>query len=298
MANKKTASKTKAKTKKVSAKKVTTKKTVAKTAINKTAKISSKDQVFDSLRKWNLVAAGLLVIQGLVILIISKSTTVPVHLSFLGKDALASQAEGHTVYAPAWRHLFDVHLASLVAAFMLVAAFIFGLVATTKRKQYEAGLNAKTNNWRWTQFGFTAGLMLVTIALVNGVYDLASLIMIFALVCGIHLLGYVVESIASDDRTKWRLFYALAATGTVVWLTIDLYLKGALMYGDGLPTYVYWINGSIFVLTLALAFNKFMLIKGRGRWSNYLFRERVFIILTLTGSSALAWQIFFGSLRP
>ncbi len=34
-----------------------------------------------------------------------------------------------------------------------------------------------------------------------------------------------------------------------------------------------------------------------GPWRDYLHGERAYIILSLTAKSALAWQVFFGTLR-
>jgi hypothetical protein len=35
-----------------------------------------------------------------------------------------------------------------------------------------------------------------------------------------------------------------------------------------------------------------------GRWADYLFGERVYIILSLTAKTVLAWQIWVGTLAP
>ena len=35
-----------------------------------------------------------------------------------------------------------------------------------------------------------------------------------------------------------------------------------------------------------------------GPWKNYLYGERVYIILSLVAKSLLAWQVFAGTLRP
>jgi len=35
-----------------------------------------------------------------------------------------------------------------------------------------------------------------------------------------------------------------------------------------------------------------------GRWSNYLVGERTFILLSLLAKTALAWQVFAGTLVP
>jgi hypothetical protein len=38
--------------------------------------------------------------------------------------------------------------------------------------------------------------------------------------------------------------------------------------------------------------------KQKGKWSDYLYGERAYIILSLVAKSALAWQIFSGTLIP
>ena len=35
-----------------------------------------------------------------------------------------------------------------------------------------------------------------------------------------------------------------------------------------------------------------------GKWSDYLYGERVYILLSLFAKTALAWQVFAGTLRP
>jgi hypothetical protein len=48
-------------------------------------------------------------------------------------------------------------------------------------------------------------------------------------------------------------------------------------------------------------FNSFALVqwkqyKAQGKWANYLYGERAYIVLSLVAKSALAWQIFSGAL--
>jgi len=35
-----------------------------------------------------------------------------------------------------------------------------------------------------------------------------------------------------------------------------------------------------------------------GRWSDYLYGERAYIILSLVAKSLLAWQVYAGTLQP
>jgi hypothetical protein len=42
----------------------------------------------------------------------------------------------------------------------------------------------------------------------------------------------------------------------------------------------------------------FLQYKKVGRWRNYLFGERFYIVLSLLAKTALAWMIFAGTLAP
>jgi len=44
--------------------------------------------------------------------------------------------------------------------------------------------------------------------------------------------------------------------------------------------------------------NMYLQYKKVGPWKNYLFGERVYIILSLAAKTALAWMIFSGTLAP
>ncbi|MCX6806068.1 MAG: hypothetical protein NTY56_01330, partial [Patescibacteria group bacterium] len=46
------------------------------------------------------------------------------------------------------------------------------------------------------------------------------------------------------------------------------------------------------------ALNMFLQYKKIGPWKNYLYGERVYIILSFVAKTALAWQVFTGTLRP
>jgi hypothetical protein len=48
----------------------------------------------------------------------------------------------------------------------------------------------------------------------------------------------------------------------------------------------------VFAINMVLQYRKV------GPWRDYLFGERVYILLSLTAKSALAWQVFAGTLRP
>ncbi len=251
-----------------------------------------------SLNKLNIVVVAALFVQAVVLLVISKSFSLPVVTHYLTVDSLASKAAGHTVWAAAARHLFDVNIALLLAMILLAGTVFYGLSAVWLRKRYENDLKAKSNRLRWFNFGLAGGLSLVTIGLLNGVYDAALLMALFSLVALNALFAIVLETYNSKRQfANWVINSFAFFVWLMPWLILDAYLKGAIIYGQGLSHYIYWLNGSIFVLFAASALNMFMTSKAKGRWSNYLFSEWTYVVLGFVTSTALVWQIFFGTLR-
>jgi hypothetical protein len=78
-----------------------------------------------------------------------------------------------------------------------------------------------------------------------------------------------------------------------------MYFLGALgSSGAKPPAFVYAIIPTIFVFFSIFAVNMFLQYKKVGPWKDYLFGERVYIILSLVAKTVLAWQIFAGTLAP
>jgi hypothetical protein len=61
---------------------------------------------------------------------------------------------------------------------------------------------------------------------------------------------------------------------------------------------VYGIYVSIFVFFNIFALNMALQYRRVGRWRDYLYGERAYMLLSLSAKSALAWQVFAGTLRP
>jgi hypothetical protein len=250
------------------------------------------------LTQWNIGLAVLYVVQGVLILIFGQSRALPVTTSFLSTDTLASKASGHSVLAPAIHHLFDINLAILVAAVLFIAAFAHLLLATWYRKRYEAELGRRLNRGRWIEGILSAGIMVVVIGLLVGVQDIAMLIVLFGLAAVASLLGLVMELHSRvAKRANWLSYGVGCLTGIVPWIVIGIYLLGGDLYGSHVAAFVYWVAVSTFVLFLLAAINMYVQHKKLGKWANYIYGERVFMILGLVAKSALAWQIFAGTLR-
>jgi hypothetical protein len=52
------------------------------------------------------------------------------------------------------------------------------------------------------------------------------------------------------------------------------------------------------IFFFCFALNQWLQYRGVGKWTNYMFGEKTYLILSLGAKSLLAWQIFVVSLIP
>ncbi|GAB4533342.1 MAG: hypothetical protein Fur0018_22570 [Anaerolineales bacterium] len=84
----------------------------------------------------------------------------------------------------------------------------------------------------------------------------------------------------------------------VPWVVIFLYFFGSVSGDAKPPAFVYAIIPTLFVFFNTFAVNMWLQYRRIGPWKDYLFGERMFIILSLVSKSVLAWMIFAGMLAP
>lgn len=245
------------------------------------------------LRKFNVVMAILHAAQGVLVLMLSRSFDLPISGNYLAFNMRSQQLE------PVAKTLFNLSLPMLVAAFFFMSALAHIIIATVYRRRYEQDISRGINKARWIEYAVSAGTMMVAISLLVGVYDLSSLIMIFALVAIMNLMGLVMEIHNQTTKTtNWLSYWVGCLAGLIPWLVIAFYMWLGAANGSSAPTFVYWIFVSIFVFFNCFAINMFLQYKKIGPWRDYLYGERAYIILSLVAKSLLAWQVFAGTLRP
>lgn len=259
-----------------------------------------KKLTLEGLRKFNLIMAGLHAVQALAVWLLSDPNRgvwgVTANYLTLG----GGSTEEKPALESAAQTVFDVNLAYLIVVFFLLSAVAHLFAATVYRKRYEANLKLGINKVRWIEYAFSASTMMVAIALLSGIYDLGSLVMIFGLTAIMNLMGLAME-IYNQGREKvsWLAYNVGSLAGILPWGVIGIYFWAGNAYGSGeIPTFVYYIYGSIFLFFNCFADNMILQYKKIGRWRDYLYGERVYIILSLLAKSALAWQVFAGTLRP
>ena len=262
--------------------------------MSNTASTAYDEQTFTGLRRFNAVMGALHLLQGILMIVLSNDKTYPFTTAYLRFDVdnfkLVSnlQNAGELLFGPA------------VAVFLLLSAVAHFFLSTVGYKWYVKNLKKGMNPARFYEYALSSSLMIVLIAMLVGVYDIPSLILLFALNAMMNLFGHMMElHNQTTSRTNWTAFIYGCIAGIVPWITIILYLFGAAQSADANPpAFVYAIIGSIFVFFNIFAVNMFLQYKKIGPWRNYLFGERMFIVLSLVAKTALAWQIFAGTLAP
>lgn len=250
-------------------------------------------QKLSSLIRLNWIAGFIHLLQGIAIIVLSRNFSLPISASYLKFNPLSQTLE------PASRYLFNISLPWLIAIFFFLSAAAHLTISTIYRKKYVTNLNKGINKIRWFEYSLSASVMIVAVSLLVGIYDLGSLIAVFGLVAIMNLCGLVMEvHNQSTQKTNWLSYLVGCLAAIIPWIIITLYLWTGAASGSKAPNFVYWIFVSIFLFFNCFALNMLLQYKKIGKWKDYLYGEKVYIILSLVAKSALAWQVFAGTLRP
>ena len=153
------------------------------------------------LRMFNLVAAAALLAEGALMLALSSDYSLPVTTQYLGNS------RGLPFPVPVDRVVGRVSLGPMVALFLLLSGLALALIAGPFFDWYRRNLAKGVNYGRWIEYAITASLMIVVIAMLAGVYDLSSLVLIFFLNAMMILFGLMMElHNQTTDRTNWAAF--------------------------------------------------------------------------------------------
>lgn len=246
---------------------------------------------FYKLRKYNIAMGIFHLIQGVLMMILTNEYMVPIRSSFLHympeTDSLKAVTE----------NMVEIQMGPLVAGFLFMSAIAHLTVASPGVFDwYVKNLKRGINHARWYEYAFSASLMIVLIAMLSGVYDIVALIGLFSLTAMMNLFGLMMElHNQTTEKTNWTAYYFGCLAGIVPWICVFIYFQGSANSGE-MPTFVYFIMGSLLFLFASFAINMALQYKKIGPWKDYLFGESVYILLSLTAKSALAWQVFGGVL--
>lgn len=261
------------------------------------------ETVFRKLRRFNLIMGALHLVQGIAMLFLA--TTVIQKISEFAPEItqfyIAYNTNTQSLETTS-RVLFELPFGVLVAVFLLLSAAAHALVAIPKKMNeiYNADLKKGINKFRWFEYALSSSVMIVLISTLFGIYDIASLILIFIVNATMNLFGLVMEQLNSkreDGKVNWGPFVWGSFAGLAPWIVIIIYMTGTGNY-DMVPWFVWAIVGVYFVAFNTFPVNMILQYKKVGKWKDYLYGERTYIVLSLVAKSVLAWLVLFGAMQP
>ncbi|OUJ18204.1 putative membrane protein [Methanonatronarchaeum thermophilum] len=261
--------------------------------------ISNSEISFSNLRKFNIKAGVLHLFQGVLLVVLGfwlewSRDIYTFYLDFEVTNGVFKVLPDPTVF-------FTIeYLGVILASFLLISGFAHIYIAYFKNKKYNQYLSQGMNPYRWFEYSISSSIMIVLIAQFVGVWDFWSLVMIFVLNAMMIMFGYLMEKINSLTRkVDWTAYILGAISGFTAWVVIAAYFIAALSTAETQPpTFVYLILVVYFILFNTFSLNMVLQYKGIGRWSDYLYGEKTYIVLSLTAKTALAWLVFVGVFSP
>jgi hypothetical protein len=229
-----------------------------------------------------------------MIIFLSNNFTLPVTRSypFFDTKTMAITQASET--------MFEVQIAPLIALFLIISAAAHLFIGSILYKKYVEHLKNGMNPYRWYEYSISASLMIVIIAMLTTIYDFGTLLALFTLTAVMNLMGLMMElHNQKTEKTNWTSYTIGCIAGIVPWIVIFISLIGGTSTsGESVPDFVIAIFVTIAIFFNLFAINMFLQYKKIGRWKDYLYGEKMYIVLSLVAKSALAWQVFAGTLRP
>ncbi len=136
--------------------------------------------------------------------------------------------------------------------------------------------------------------MIVLIGFYSGVTSINTVIAVAGANVGMILFGWLQERMNPPGRTSTTMlpFWFGSVVGLAPWISIAVNILGS----ETVPGFVYGIVIAQFVFFFSFGLNQWLQYRGVGRWRDYAFGEKAYLVLSLVAKSVLAWQIFGGSL--
>jgi hypothetical protein len=264
--------------------------------------IAKSPITYNGLRKLNIAAGILHLIQGLVMLCLGLLITWNREIyTFYLKFKILTIIPFKFQVLPDPQVAFKLdYLGVILASFLLISAAAHFIIAFLKTKQYEENLKKGMNPYRWYEYAISSSIMLTFLSTFVGVWDLWSLVMIFILNAMMIMFGYLMEKINQyTKKTDWSAYLLGCVSGFTPWVVTAAYFIAALGSGETKPpNFVYLTLLMYFIMFNTFSINMILQYKGISKWKDYLFGERVYIILSLVAKTVLAWLVFVGIYAP
>jgi hypothetical protein len=246
-------------------------------------------QQLQSFNRW----AGLThLVQAITLFVIlNDQTTIPVITRFFDETP-----DG---VAPVSQTLFEFPIALIGPIFLFISAIAHLFISSPYYvRRYEQNIAKGINPARWWEYAVSSSLMLVVLMMLGGLIELSSVVFIFTLNFIMNLMGLVMEKYNQlTQTTNWLPFNIGVLAGIVPWIMGGLYFwVSTSNIADSIPVYARFGFLLTFLFFNSFAINMWLQYKKIGKWKDYAYGEKSYIVLSLVSKSALGWIIVLGTL--
>jgi len=249
------------------------------------------EEKFKKLRRFNLIMGAFHFIQAMVMLVIANYS-VKMYFTTSYYNAVNGFPPTTPSDPAIW---FSVPLGPMVAIFLLMSAIAHFSVSTFGYNWYVKNLKMNINKARWFEYALSSSFMLIVIAWLCGMWDFVSIMLLFTANACMNLFGYMMElHNQTTEKTNWTSFIFGCFAGLMPWVALFMYFTG--VRGGSPPVFVYGIMASIAFFFNIFALNMLLQYRKKGKYQNYLYGEYIYIVLSLVAKTALAWQVFSGTM--
>jgi len=188
-----------------------------------------------------------------------------------------------------------------VFAFLAISALAHFVIASPLYfPRYAADIRRGKNTARWVEYSASSTIMVILIASVTGVVDIAAFL---------GIAGANIAMIAFGDLQERYLrpggsllpFWLGTWVGLAPWAAILVYVLGVGNPDRDLslvPGFVWVIVFALFAFFFSFGLNQWLQFKRIGKWANYFRGETTYVVLSLVAKSLLAWLVFANTLIP
>jgi hypothetical protein len=160
----------------------------------------TKEITSTSLRRINIGAGVLHLVQMIAVLALASDFTLPVTARYMSGPPGSTYGDLFVLY--------NAPLAIGVAIFLGLSSLAHFIVVSPQFfPRYIAGLAAHRNFFRWVEYSISSSVMIVLIAQVTGISDITALISIFGVNASMILFGWLQEKYEEPGNGGWVPIY-------------------------------------------------------------------------------------------
>jgi len=249
-------------------------------------------QIGRQLQTFNRIAGFTHLIQGITLaIILNAETTIPVVTRFFDETPDGIRPVSET--------LFEFPVAFIAPIFLLLSAFAHLFISSPSYvRRYEANIQKGINPARWWEYAISSSFMLVVLLMFGGLIELSNVVFIFILNFIMNLMGLMMEKYNQlTTTTSWLPFNIGVLAGIVPWIMGGLYFwVSTSNIADAIPVYAQFGFLLTFLFFNSFAINMWLQYKKVGKWKDYAYGEKAYIVLSLVSKSALGWIIVLGTM--